>query len=211
MAPKSRAIFFVFAGYPVVIHTAVIMDKVAIGYGVLLAMVFIHMMVNMYEQRHRKLKLFWVMLIGISVASCLAAVAYHWGATSALFIPPVLLNLVLMLVFGKSLLPGNVSIITQLRKMVRKEEPTPEIYRYTRQVTWVWTIFFAGLAAESAVLAMYFSLDTWSLFTNIINYVLIVVLFFGEYFYRIHRIKEVGGDHTSPMKLISEIANNRSN
>lgn len=207
MTPKSKAIFIALVAYPAIIHTAVVMNELVVGFAVLLAMVFFQVVVNMHEQRHRKLKLFWVMLAGIVVASGLAVVAYQWGSASALFIPPVVMNLVLMLVFGASLLPGKEPVITRFRRMVKKEGTTPEINIYTRQVTWVWTLFFAGLAVESTVLAMYFSLATWSLFTNVINYILVIVLFFGEYLYRTRRIKEVGAGHMSPMKFIAKIVN----
>ena len=207
MTPKSKAIFIALVGYPAIIHTAVVMNQLVAGFGVLLAMVFFQVVANMHEQRHKKLKLLWVMLAGILVASSLAVVAYQWGPASALFIPPVVMNLVLMLVFGASLLPGKEPVITRFRSMVKKEGTTPEINIYTRQVTWVWTLFFAGLAVESTVLATYFSLATWSLFTNVINYILVIVLFFGEYLYRTRRIKEVGAGHMSPMKFIAKIVN----
>jgi len=48
----------------------------------------------------------------------------------------------------------------------------------------VWTAFFVCMAGVAAALAMWATPQTWSLFANGIDYLLVGVLFVGEYVFR---------------------------
>ena len=86
-------------------------------------------------------------------------------------------------------------------------EPTflvpDEVRRYTRRVTQVWCAFFALNALVALLLALVTSLPTWSLYTNVLNVPLLVMLFAGEYFYR--RWRFPGQRHISPWELALRI------
>ncbi len=115
-----------------------------------------------------------------------------WSTDSAgalLLLPPVLINMMLALVFGSTLLPGATPLITQFSKIM-KGDLTPKAIIYTRRVTIAWVVFFVGIALESVLLALYTSPVMWSLFTNFLNYVFLLLFFLAEYLLRVHLFPE---------------------
>jgi uncharacterized membrane protein len=103
--------------------------------------------------------------------------------------PPVIIYLALGAWFGRTLLPGREPLISQFASLERGQLE-PVLARYTRRLTAVWTAFFAAMAVLSAALALLADGETWSFFTNGLNYGLMAVLFFGEYIYRRVRYSE---------------------
>ena len=53
-------------------------------------------------------------------------------------------------------------------------------------MTIAWTVFFALAVLESVVLALYAPLHIWSLFTNFLNYVFVLMFFVIEYQLRLY-------------------------
>ena len=95
---------------------------------------------------------------------------------------PVLLNLMLLALFGLSLKFGPPLV----ERMARLREPElPEVaVRYTRTVTKVWALFFLGNTFLLMALAMWAPLSWWTLYTGFISYGLIGLLFAGEWLVR---------------------------
>ena len=60
-------------------------------------------------------------------------------------------NLVLGIVFGRTLAQGREPLCTRFARVIHGELP-PEVARYSRQVTVAWTVFFAGLCMLSCTL-----------------------------------------------------------
>ena len=105
-------------------------------------------------------------------------------AETLLKLPPVVINLALAAWFGRSLAPGEEPVISWFARLVRGVELPADLARYTRNSTIVWTVFLGGMAAIAAALAMLATPQTWSLFANGINYLLVAALFLGEFAYR---------------------------
>lgn len=95
---------------------------------------------------------------------------------------PVLLSLVLLAVFAASLRSG-MPVIERLARLREPELPDSAV-RYTRQVTRVWALFFAVNAALAAGLALWAPLSWWALYTGLIAYLLMGLLFAGEWLVR---------------------------
>jgi uncharacterized membrane protein len=55
---------------------------------------------------------------------------------------------------------------------------------FTRRVTVAWSVFFAAQVVVSGLLLALAPLEAWSMFINLINLPLIVLMFAGEYLYR---------------------------
>lgn len=90
------------------------------------------------------------------------------------------LYLGLVVLFGRTLLPGREPLVTGLAR--RFEDPLPlTVARYTRGVTWAWALFGAGQLAASAALLRFASPGTWSFFVNALEWPLIAAMFAGEY------------------------------
>lgn len=101
---------------------------------------------------------------------------------------PVLISLALLGLFAVSLCSG-MPIIERLARLSEPELP-PAAVRYTRQVTWVWVGFFIVNASIAGGLALWAPLSWWTLYTGLIAYLLMGLLFAGEWLVR-QRVRKV--------------------
>ena len=119
-----------------------------------------------------------------------------------LYVPPIAINLALGWLFGRTLARGRVPLITRFA-MLERGTLSEELARYTRTLTWLWTLLFAGAALASLVLALSGNRDAWWLFTNLVNYLLVAALFLGEFVYR--RLRFRNYRHQSPLRVLHDV------
>jgi uncharacterized membrane protein len=129
----------------------------------------------------------------VLAAALLATVLlwFEWAALernfpSLFFLEHAGANLVLGIVFGRSLAGERDSLCTRFARLVHGALP-PEVERYTRKVTAAWTLLFASLFVLSCVLYLGGFLAAWSLLANLVSPILIAAMFVGEYVVR-HRV-----------------------
>lgn len=105
-----------------------------------------------------------------------------FGRRDSMYWYPVLVNLMMLAVFGGSLFAGQ----TVIEKLARLQQPDlPEkAVRYTRRVTQVWCVFFIINGTLAALLVRLGRYDWWAVYTGVIAYVLMGILFAGEWLYR---------------------------
>ena len=115
-------------------------------------------------------------------ALALALAALWWDVLLPLKLYPVMVNLGMLCLFGASLLQPQ-SIIERLARLREPDLPAFAV-AYTRRVTQVWCVFFAGNGLISLGLAIWASAALWSLYTGVISYLLMGLLFGGEYVLR---------------------------
>jgi uncharacterized membrane protein len=109
----------------------------------------------------------------------LSLIAFWGNHVLTLKLYPVLVNGVMLAVFTYSLfIPPSI-----IEQFARRREPNfgPRSVRYTRRVTQVWCVFFALNGAVALITALWASAATWSLYNGVIAYLLMGVLFAGEY------------------------------
>jgi len=95
---------------------------------------------------------------------------------------PVLISAAMLGLFGLSLIYGQ-PIVERLARM--READLPDVaVRYTRQVTEVWCWFFLGNGLMAAALTLWAPLSWWTLYTGLISYGLMGLLFAGEWIVR---------------------------
>lgn len=121
-------------------------------------------------------------IIALAMLGC-ALVLKQVGTLHALYLPPIAFNSGLCALFASTLRRGKMPLITRYIQMMEGEVPA-ELVQYSRNLTRIWTVFFALMALISALLALYAPVAVWSLFTNFINYLLVLLLLGGEYFMR---------------------------
>jgi uncharacterized membrane protein len=121
---------------------------------------------------------------GMACSALLTAMPFFVDADTLLRFPPILFNLALAVWFGRSLLPGEEPVIGWFARLERGGDLPAELSGYTRGLTLIWTAFFVAVAAASAALALFADPRAWSVFANGIDYLLVGVLFVGEYVYR---------------------------
>ncbi len=122
-----------------------------------------------------------------------------------LMLPPVLFNLAIGLYFARSLAPGRMPLIERIvRALNNGEVHHPDVPAYARAWTRAWAWILLALAAVNAALALLAEpkglllglgvmpplsvpLELWSLFANLLNYLIVAVVFIAEYVYRSRR------------------------
>lgn len=124
-------------------------------------------------------------------ALALAAAAVASNAVLPLKLYPVLVNGALLAAFGYSL--GKPPSMVERLARLREPDLPPAAIGYTRRVTQVWCGFFALNGAMAMGLALYASEAVWSLYTGLVSYLLMGLLFGGEYllrmrFKRLHHV-----------------------
>jgi uncharacterized membrane protein len=92
---------------------------------------------------------------------------------------PVLVNTAFLAVFSHSLY-FPPSIVERFARLGEPDLPAPAI-RYTRRVTQVWCGFFAVNGGLALITALWASPAVWSLYNGVVAYLLMGLLFAGEY------------------------------
>jgi len=119
------------------------------------------------------------------------------------YAPPVVLNVLFCAVFARTLRPGGEAMVSRFARIEHGSTLPPDLVRYTRFLTGLWATFFAAMAMASIALALWGSVAAWSLFTNLLNYLLVVLLFTLEYLYR--RLRYRHYRHVSPGELVRRL------
>lgn len=193
-------------GYQLLVHSA-IMDGQS-GY-VRVALAFLPLFVlGLWIARYARHKRLWMLFL--LVAGAAIYVIEHeirLGLAAAYGIPHTAIYLSLLWIFGRTLARGREPLITGFARRVHGSLP-PEMEAYTRRVTLAWCIFFIAQPVISAVLFTWATLDTWSLFVNVLNLPLVVLMFAAEYLYRVTRHRHF--PHASIMKGVQMFTDDRS-
>jgi uncharacterized membrane protein len=100
----------------------------------------------------------------------------------ALRLYPVLVNAGMLLLFAWSL-HKPPSVIERLARLQHPNLP-PEGIIYTKRVTQVWCLFFLINGGIALFTALWSSFEIWSLYNGLIAYLLMGLLFAGEYIIR---------------------------
>jgi Predicted membrane protein len=192
--------------YPVVAHLAILSRNqtlIASSAGVLAVLV-------LWPGLRRGQPGSWLVFVGV--------IAALWYATSRdlatlpLFAPPVLITGFVAWLFGQSLRPGNVPLIEQIAQALREPtEPwTEELAHYARRLTVAWTLLTGSLAVINLGLALLAEpggllltaglrppvtvpLSLWSIFANLVVYVVLGAMFAVEYAWRRYRFPQQRG------------------
>jgi uncharacterized membrane protein len=120
-----------------------------------------------------------------------------------LYVPPVAINLALCMIFARTLRRGCEPLVSHFARIGRGGQLAPDLARYTRNLTRTWAGFFLLMAVISVTLAVTGPLTAWSLFSNILNYLLVVLFFILEYAYR--RVRYRHHLHISPWQMICRL------
>lgn len=185
--------------YPFAVHAAIVFDRIAIASIALFLISALGAVLSFLRGKEHR----GVFLLISSSMAILSLLNFVSNTPHALYIAPVVINLAMLTVFAGTLLPGREPLITTFRRLTVDRDMDPVIIIYTRRLTWVWATLFAAMAVESAVLAVFAPLATWSLFANLLNYIFVATLLIGEYFYRIVRFSHYS--HPSLLQFLRHL------
>jgi uncharacterized membrane protein len=117
-------------------------------------------------------------------ALLLTAITVWANALLPLKLYPVLVSAVMLAVFGYTLI-APPSMAERFARMRDPNLPAAAI-AYTRRVTQVWCGFFAVNGTIALATAVWASPAVWSIYNGVISYLLMGLLFGGEYLTRMH-------------------------
>jgi len=128
-------------------------------------------------------RLRWPVLLAAATLVVAAVLQLDWLAqhVSALwFVQHVAGHALLALVFGRTLLPGEIPLATRIAQAVLPSMPVA-VVQYSRGVTLAWTIYFVTMAVVSV--ALYFGSSTaiWSTFATAVSGPLVALMFVVEF------------------------------
>jgi uncharacterized membrane protein len=190
--------------YPVLAHLASVNDS---GAWAGLAMASMVVFVLLEPLLHRRL---WALLV---LGACLLGlwwIAQTRYALMPLLAPPVVFIALVGWLFGRTLVKGRVPLITRIVEALYAQASmpmTPDLYRYTRQLTFAWALVLGLLAVINLLLALCAVPDgvlaqlghvppvsvtsaQWSLFANVLNYGIVGGFFVVEYLLRKRRFPQ---------------------
>ena len=146
----------------------------------------------------------WAWITALLVASGLWRLALSAHALLPLLLVPVAVLAFIAWMFGRTLRPGRVPLITRIvaaLEAMPAAQLAPELQRYTRRLTAAWAGMLATLALVNLALALVavprgllasigiatpwaVTETQWSWMANLLNYGLVAGFFVGEYLFR---------------------------
>lgn len=101
--------------------------------------------------------------------------------------------------FARTLRAGQVPMVSRFAAMIHGPL-TPALARYTRQVTWAWSLYFAFMTGLSLLLFWLAPIEVWSAFANLLNLPLLGLMFSAEYVARLFVLEP--SDRAGPLEAI---------
>ena len=167
--------------YPSLVHFAVVWREPNLEWLALVVLCAIAQVNGLRALRFSS----WLLLLVL--ATLLYALAHSGGGIYVLLLPPVVVPAMMLILFASSLCADQVPLVTRVAQAVQGGALQPEVWTYTRRVTWLWVLVLAALTIEEIGLALFAPLTIWSLFSNFLNYVFVGLVFVFEYLYRRQR------------------------
>ena len=100
---------------------------------------------------------------------------------------PVIISVSVLFAFSYTLIkpPSMIETFARLQDKNLPDKAVP----YCRKITVIWCIFLSFNSLAALYTALYTDMKTWTLYNGLISYLLMGVLFAGEYLYRILILK----------------------
>ena len=121
-------------------------------------------------------------IVLIVILLTVITIASIWGYQPGLKFYPAMVNFGFLVLFAGSLL-SPTSFVERLAR-IRQPNLSPAGVAYTQKVTWMWSIFFLINGSIAAFTALWASNEVWTLYNGFIAYLLVGILFGGEWIVR---------------------------
>lgn len=189
-----------FLAYPAMVHAGIVLDVPALRW---LALPVLYVGIFLKPLRAGRAPA-WIGLLAF--AALTGALMRAGGGMYALYVAPLALLALAFSAFARSLARGQAPLVTRIAEAARGPL-APEIRQHTRRVTQLWAVALALMFAVALLLSITGPQSLWSLFTNVINYVVMALLFAGEYAYRRWRFPDHDrGGFVAYLRLLIEQA-----
>jgi len=177
-------IVLVCISYPIMLHTFILKDELEMSK---LVFVFAPLLIALAWMTFRMVDKVWWPLVALGFAGGVYYIVTgdygRIGLRAVNGLSHATLNLFMLWLFGRTLLPGREPLISQISRRINGAL-LPDVVAYTRYVTIAWCIFFTLQVATSMLLYMFAPLPAWSFFINVMNMPLLALMFISEKTYR---------------------------
>lgn len=186
--------------YPILLHTFILKEQVEVWQ---LLFVFSPMLTVAVWVLFRVVSRTWWPLLLLFLAGLVYFVVKgeygRVGLVAVNGLSHATLNLFLLWLFGRTLMRGREPLITQISRHINGQLK-PEIIAYTKMVTVAWCTFFSLQVLVSLTLYIFAPIATWSLFINVLDMPLLILMFTVERIYQ--RMHFPNHSRTSIVKVI---------
>ncbi len=186
---KKRSIHFFTLGFKILAAILVVAYPFIVYFGLkfwsigLLAPVLIAIFCLRFILIKGKLKeLTWLVKIITLMVILILCLSWLLQKTQLLLFYPVMMNGLFLLFFAYSLFHPP-TIIERLARLQEPDLPEEGII-YTKKVTQIWCVFFLFNGSVAIWTCLQNNLEIWTLYNGAISYVLMSVLFAGEWLVR---------------------------
>lgn len=187
--------------YILLVHMAALLNEPLIGVAAILLVMLCNAAASLAVNGWRRPTLLWLFASAAAFGLLVAGSRGIHAVSAIILFPPALISAYFLVLFGKTLLPGHQALLTRFSQINFDGAVPPAIATYTRRLTVAWTILFGIMTVETAALAAFAGLATWSWWANVINPSVALSFFFLEHAYRAVRYREWG--HSSPLRTIA--------
>jgi uncharacterized membrane protein len=170
--------------YPVLVFSALVIFKLSIRYlsVFIIALAIAYFLVNRhnYKGRHRM-----VVFISPALLCCIGIICLITKSSLTLKIYPALADLVYLVIMGTSIFippPVVFYFINMFDKTIKDHIEPGFLEHYCRKAAIVWCVFFVFDGAVALVTVFWASDIVWGIYNGGITYVLMGLIFVGEYF-----------------------------
>ncbi|MBI5542953.1 MAG: hypothetical protein HY901_03635 [Deltaproteobacteria bacterium] len=158
------------------------------GVGLLVLVLLLPGLVKTLLQRRKEL----LATLGLPIAvAALMLLAVASNDERFVLAYPALVNLVLLTQFVWTLRPGTMSMVERFARLQVDDLPDREI-AYCRSVTACWCAFFVLNGMACALFAGYASRSWWALYTGLLSYLALGLLFGVEFTVRKYLFRRYG-------------------
>lgn len=191
--------------YPLVVHALVVLEVPGIAvFGLVLVSLTYLVVLGV---RGKGVAPIWLWMYGLLALT--GGMSLYTQSVHVLFLPPVLINLGMLVVFGATLRAGKVPLVERLLRIAYSQALPlkglpPGLAQSARRMTWAWVMFFVCMALLSLILARWAPLEIWSLFVNVLYYFFILALLTFQHVYRHFRFRRYGS--VSLRRLVYDLA-----
>jgi uncharacterized membrane protein len=183
--------------YPVLVYVALSWMEPRVVGACALALVAARVLVASPRRFWSYLRAFRFAALAVGLV---VAVSIAWNSPLALLLTPSFISAAVLSAFARSLW-ADQSLIERFAREEKPELSVPEV-AYCRRVTWAWCGFLFLNSVVALVLALQTSREIWALYTGLVAYMLMGLLFAGEYAYRQWRFPGESG--ISPWRRLVE-------
>lgn len=150
----------------------------------------------------RRLQSPWLVPIVLMIAAQIAIWCGYTSAVALVLAPSVVMNAMLFILFGHTLLPGREPLITRFRRL-EEGYVSLKFVSYTRSLTVLWAVLFAVATIISVAAALWGDTAVWSWVSLIAIPAASLSFFLGEHVYRALRYGPEG--RSSPMRTLAVV------